>query len=184
MNVSVITLACLCAGLLFDPAGFLRLALLASFIHEAGHIVFYIICKFKLPKLTLTAGGISLNSTADLTLKQDFVVTLSGPLFNFAAAIIISLLIQNKASYMLYFFAAVNICIGVYNLLPIGVLDGARLLMLMECRCKAYNLYIFKKAAVIIFASAVVLLCFILKLDLYIKIGLICSAGYLILKIQ
>ena len=30
-----------------------------------------------------------------------------------------------------YFFAAVHLCMGLYNCLPFGVLDGARLLALM-----------------------------------------------------
>lgn len=184
MNVSVITLACLCAGLLFDPAGFLRLSLLASFIHETGHIIFYVICKSKFPKVTVTAFGISLNSTNNLSVKQDLVVTCAGPLFNLLAAILFLLIIQVKASYMLYFFAAVNICIGAYNLLPIGILDGARLLSMLEYKCEANSIYTLKKIMVFVFSIIILFACVFLNLNVFIKAGLIGSVIYLIYKAQ
>lgn len=182
MNTSVLTLACLCAGLLFDPIGFLRLTLAASFIHETGHILFYIICKFKLPKLNITAAGIALNSTQDLSVSQDFVVTCGGPLFNFATAFILLLLINVRATYLLYFFMTINVCIGAYNLLPIGILDGARLISLIENGCKAKYLYTAKKC--VIFSFSVALICFAVftKTTFIVKMGLLTSSVYLLCK--
>ena len=55
----------------------------------------------------------------------------AGPLVNFLAAAGMFLSAWHKASYGLYFFAAVHLCMGLYNCLPFGVLDGARLLALL-----------------------------------------------------
>ena len=43
-------------------------------------------------------------------------------------AALLFLQLHRQASYALYFLAAVSLCTGVYNLMPFGVLDGARLL--------------------------------------------------------
>ena len=52
----------------------------------------------------------------------------AGPLANFIMAALLFLQLHRQASYALYFLAAVSLCTGVYNLMPFGVLDGARLL--------------------------------------------------------
>lgn len=44
------------------------------------------------------------------------------------SAALLFLQLHRQASYALYFLAAVSLCTGVYNLMPFGVLDGARLL--------------------------------------------------------
>ena len=51
----VLLCACLAAGLLFDPLGFLRMALLCSAVHEAGHILAYVLCTRHLPCLLYTS---------------------------------------------------------------------------------------------------------------------------------
>ena len=127
----VLLLAALSAGLLFDPMGFLRMALAASVMHEAGHILLYSLCTHSLPRLAPSLGGISLRMDKLLTRKQEAAVICAGPLVNFLAAACMFLSAWHKASYGLYFFAAVHLCMGLYNCLPFGVLDGARRLALL-----------------------------------------------------
>lgn len=127
----VLLLAALSAGLLFDPMGFLRMALAASVMHEAGHILVYTLCARSLPRLAPSLGGISLRTDKLLTRRQEAAVICAGPLVNFLAAAGMFLSAWHKASYGLYFFAAVHLCMGLYNCLPFGVLDGARLLALL-----------------------------------------------------
>lgn len=59
---------------------------------------------------------------------QELWVLAAGPLANFIMAALLFLQLHRQASYALYFLAAVSLCTGVYNLMPFGVLDGARLL--------------------------------------------------------
>jgi Zn-dependent protease len=58
-------------------------------------------------------------------------VLCAGPLANFLLAGGLYLCALHRASYGAYFLAAVSLCTGVYNLLPVGVLDGARIVQLL-----------------------------------------------------
>ena len=124
----VLLCACLAAGLLFDPMGFLRMTLVCAFVHESGHVLAYMLCTHKLPGLHFSAGGIGLSGAEQLPRTQELWVLAAGPLANFIMAALLFLQLHWQASYALYFLAAVSLCTGVYNLMPFGVLDGARLL--------------------------------------------------------
>ena len=125
---SFLLCACLAAGLLFDPMGFLRMTLVCAFVHESGHVLAYMLCAHKLPGLHFSAGGIGLSGAEQLPRTQELWVLAAGPLANFIRAALLFLQLHRQASYALYFLAAVSLCTGVYNLMPFGVLDGARLL--------------------------------------------------------
>lgn len=124
----VLLCACLAVGLLFDPMGFLRMTLVCAFVHESGHVLAYMLCTHKLPGLHFSAGGIGLSGAEQLPRTQELWVLAAGPLANFIMAALLFLQLHRQASYALYFLAAVSLCTGVYNLMPFGVLDGARLL--------------------------------------------------------
>lgn len=124
----VLLCACLAAGLLFDPMGFLRMTLVCAFVHESGHVLAYMLCAHKLPGLHFSAGGIGLSGAEQLPRTQELWVLAAGPLANFIMAALLFCSFTGRRSYALYFLAAVSLCTGVYNLMPFGVLDGARLL--------------------------------------------------------
>ena len=124
----VLVCACLAAGLLFDPMGFLRMALFCSVFHEAGHIIAYWIITGCFPPLQFRVGGIALKKVHSMNTYQENKVLAAGPLANFFLAGLLYILARHHASYGTYFLAAVSLCIGLYNLLPIGTLDGAKLL--------------------------------------------------------
>lgn len=124
----VLLCACLAAGLLFDPLGFLRMALVCAALHESGHVLVYALCTRSLPKLRASVGGIALAGAQRLSRAQELWVLAAGPMANFLFAAALLLYLQRRASYGLYFLAAVSLCTGLYNLLPFGVLDGARML--------------------------------------------------------
>ena len=86
------------------------------------------LCTHKLPGLHFSAGGIGLSGAEQLPRTQELWVLAAGPLANFIMAALLFLQLHWQASYALYFLAAVSLCTGVYNLMPFGVLDGARLL--------------------------------------------------------
>lgn len=95
---------------------------------KAGHVLAYMLCTHKLPGLHFSAGGIGLSGAEQLPRTQELWVLAAGPLANFIMAALLFLQLHRQASYALYFLAAVSLCTGVYNLMPFGVLDGARLL--------------------------------------------------------
>ena len=79
----VLLCACLAAGLLFDPMGFLRMTLVCAFVHESGHVLAYMLCTHKLPGLHFSAGGIGLSGAEQLPRTQELWVLAAGPLANF-----------------------------------------------------------------------------------------------------
>ena len=124
----VVVCACLAVGLLFDPLGFLRMALFCSVWHEMGHILVYWGITGRFPPIQFHVGGISLKETHCISTKQENWVLLAGPLANMILSAALYGYTYYQASYGVYFLACVSLCTGVYNLLPVGVLDGARLL--------------------------------------------------------
>lgn len=153
--------ACLAAGLLFDPLGFLRMALACAALHESGHVLVYMLCAHRLPKLRFSLEGISLSGTQQLSRTKELWVLAAGPMANFIFAALLFLRVQRRASYGLYFLAAVSLCTGLYNLLPFGVLDGARILQNLFPAQKQDALQRAQRALLCVFTAA--LLCLILK---------------------
>ena len=110
----VLLCACLAAGLLFDPMGFLRMTLVCAFVHESGHVLAYMLCTHKLPGLHFSAGGIGLSGAEQLPRTQELWVLAAGPLANFIMAALLFLQLHRQASYALYFLAAVSLCTGYF----------------------------------------------------------------------
>ena len=150
----VLLCACLAAGLLFDPLGFLRMALVCAALHESGHVLVYMICAHRLPKLRFSIEGISLSGAQRLSRAQELWVLAAGPMANFVFAALLLWHLQRQASYRLYFLAAVSLCTGLYNLLPFGVLDGARILQNLFPAEKQDALQRAQRALLCVFAAA------------------------------
>lgn len=127
----IFTCAAIALGLLFDTAGLLRMAIFCAVLHETGHIALYVLCTRKLPRIKISAGGISLNRAQNLSKNAYLAVVAAGPLVNLFFSALLFGCAQHKASYTIYFCAAVSLCTGLYNLLPFGMLDGARLIQML-----------------------------------------------------
>ena len=151
----VLLCACLAAVLLFDQLGFLRMALVCAALHESGHVLVYVLCARRLPRLRFSVEGISLSGAQQLSRAQELWVLAAGPMANFIFAALLLWRLQRRASYGLYFLAAVSLCTGLYNLLPFGVLDGARILQNLFPAPKQDALQRAQRALLCIFAVAV-----------------------------
>lgn len=123
----------LCVGaiILFsrDSLYLARMGLVAAVLHETGHALAYrrLVGRWPTVKVTPAGFGIELPDTL-LTPKELLVLTLAGPAVNLALAVLLWLAMQVKATYPGYCFAAVNLGLGSFNLLPFGQLDGHRIL--------------------------------------------------------
>ena len=115
-------------GLLMDGAFLFRIVLFCAAVHEAGHILAYLICAKCLPKIACSAGGLCMSRTRSLSPKARLCVLCAGPLANLMLAGALYWRAQESASYLIYLIAAVSLCTGIYNLLPFGALDGAQFL--------------------------------------------------------
>ena len=97
--------------LYFDASGFLRLGLLAAFLHEWGHIGVYLALFGQFP----------------VTLWQTALLAAAGPAVNFVLAGLWMLRLEQRATIRASAFLAANLLTGAFNLLPIPPLDGAQL---------------------------------------------------------
>ncbi len=119
IRVDVSFVAFLCLYYYCDPANTFFPFLTAALLHEAGHLLVLRCLGVRIEALRLTAQGAVL-FTAPLSYRNELFAALGGPCVNF-------LLILFFAS-RLPIFALVNLCLLVYNLLPVYPLDGGRIL--------------------------------------------------------
>ena len=126
----VLLLVVLIAVLLRDTSGLARMALLASLLHESGHVLAYRLLLKRFPVLNLAPWGIGLrwHSGLEGSPRCLFCVAAAGPAVNLLLCAALLGLMQLRAGYWGYCFAGVNLCTGLFNLLPVGSLDGARIL--------------------------------------------------------
>lgn len=115
--------------LYFDASGFLRLGLLAAFLHEMGHIGVYCALRHRLPVIEVTMTGFCMRLQGEeLSPGQRFFLAAAGPGMNFALAGLWVLRLAQTATVRGSAFWAANLLTGAFNLLPVPPLDGAQML--------------------------------------------------------
>lgn len=114
--------------LYFDASGFLRLGLLAAFLHECGHILVYCALLRRFPVIEVTMTGFCMRTAGErLSPRQRFVLAAAGPAVNFALAGVWALRLSQTTTIRGSAFWAANLLTGLFNLLPIPPLDGAQM---------------------------------------------------------
>ena len=131
----------LCVGLYlllyFDASGFLRLGLLAAFLHEMGHILVYCAFRHHLPVIEVTMTGFCIRLRGEeLSPGRRFWLAAAGPGVNFALAGVWALRLAQAATVRGSAFWAANLLTGIFNLLPIPPLDGAQMLACFVQICR------------------------------------------------
>lgn len=106
-----------------DGTGLFPWAVGAAVLHELGHIAAAMLFHGRLDALTLSAVGAELRFSyaAPLTYGKESLVALAGPATNLLAGL-------TALRLGAYPQAAVNLGLGLFNLLPILPLDGGRVL--------------------------------------------------------
>lgn len=114
--------------LYFDASGFLRLGLLAAFLHEWGHIGIYLVLFGQFPVIEVTLTGFCMRTRGrEMTLWQTALLAAAGPAVNFVLAGLWMLRLGQRATIRASAFLAANLLTGAFNLLPIPPLDGAQM---------------------------------------------------------
>lgn len=113
----------------FDSAAVVHLTLIASFVHECGHILAAKLtrCGTSLPSGRLLGLRIKVDKHASY--KQQLAVLLGGPLANILASLLSFLVFGIHSEYM-RLFSVLNMTTALSNLMPLDGFDGYRLLML------------------------------------------------------
>ena len=114
--------------LYFDASGFLRLGLLAAFLHEWGHIGVYLALFGQFPVIEVTLTGFCMRTRGrEMTLWQTALLAAAGPAVNLVLAGLWILRLEQRATIRASAFLAANLLTGAFNLLPIPPLDGYHL---------------------------------------------------------
>jgi len=111
--------------LTLDTTGFALMSLAACIIHEAGHLLALLLTGGRLDSLVFRGGGIRI--AADNT--DSVFVLIAGSAVNIVLFFVLYFTLPKTDIYPIM-FAVLNLVIGLFNLLPIGCLDGSKLLSL------------------------------------------------------
>lgn len=126
-RLSLLFPALITALLLWQPDGLAVSCLLASLIHEGGHLVAMLAVGVPPQRCTLGAFGMRIDLRSTLVgYGSHIAISLAGPLANGLAAVVLFCLHSSDA-------AAVHLLLAGFNLLPAAALDGGELLRYGLC---------------------------------------------------
>ena len=101
------------------------ISVISSLLHECGHIAAIRINGVKIKEVRIYGGGMKITREVSyLPFAKELLITFAGVLVNFCLCIFSCCCFKTVFS--------VNLVMLIFNLLPIGCLDGARALMLTE----------------------------------------------------
>lgn len=116
-----------------DTSGMAVLSLTACILHEGGHLLAMALCGIYPDKITFYGGGIAIDKLGmeQISDCRRLFILAAGCMVNFLISSIYFFTPENE---MLQVFSAVNLLIGIFNALPIGYFDGARILEILLVR--------------------------------------------------
>ena len=144
--------ALLAVYMLLDSNGFGLFMLLGVVIHEFGHWAVLYSCGGCLERIEFAPYGIRMEKRGFLSYQQETAVYAAGICAN-GIALLICFAFKKAEG-----FAIVNLLLAVFNLLPVGRLDGGVLLRLAVCRA-GYGQYADTVSAVFAFLLLLPLFC-------------------------
>ncbi len=109
--------------LLTDKTGKLHLFFVGATLHEAAHIIMMSALKVKPLSVRLIPGGINIAERDIYTPLEQILILIAGPALNLFLALCI------KGD-----FAAINLGLFVFNMLPVLGLDGGRIIEILLLR--------------------------------------------------
>jgi len=130
-SVSPLTFIIIFSFIIIDGTLYSLLAVVFSFLHEAGHIIALKLCGGQVSALKMHTRGIGLDTTV-LSYKNELVVSLSGPFMSFV--LFLCFLPFFAKSPLCLFCCFSNLIIFTLNILPIYPLDGGRVLFCILCK--------------------------------------------------
>lgn len=127
-RVSLLFPALLTALLLWQPDGLSVTCVLASVMHECGHLLAMLSVGCPPDVCTLGAFGMRIEAGQRRLVgyRRALFIAAAGPLVNGAAALVLYLMGERLT-------AAVHLTLGAFNLLPASALDGGEILRCALC---------------------------------------------------
>jgi len=112
-------------------------------LHEFAHIIVAskFECKFNNFNINILGASAELNAIDDLTERRKLILYLAGPVFNIFMAVIICFFYDYFKWEFIRSSISINICLGIFNLLPAYPLDGSRV-----CEILLSKKFLYKKS--------------------------------------
>lgn len=133
IKIGLFTIIMLISLFLFSSV-FSFAALLAAFIHEAGHIFTAKLLKIELKELSLGLFGAGMTTTTSLlSFNKEILLCFAGPALNLICFIVLLPFGFSDLSFGNYFLIS-SLFLGILNLLPISDFDGGRILSAILCK--------------------------------------------------
>lgn len=127
-RVSLLFPALLAALLMVQPDGLAVTCLLAAVLHEGGHLLAMLCLGYPPAACTLSAFGVRLELSGERLpgYRHNLLISFAGPAMNGLAVMLLWMFRRPEA-------AMVHLCLGGFNLLPAGALDGGQMVRCMLC---------------------------------------------------
>ncbi|OOM75716.1 stage IV sporulation protein FB [Clostridium puniceum] len=112
-------------------------------LHEFAHIIIAsnFGCKFNNLNISILGAKAELSNIDELTEKRKLMVYLAGPLFNIFITVIMCFLYNYFKVQFIKSSIMINLCLGIFNLLPAYPLDGSRI-----CEILLSKRFLYKKS--------------------------------------
>lgn len=126
-----------------DFKSYVFISFLWVLLHEAAHIVIAnkFGCNFNNLKINIFGINAELSNMEELTEKRKLIIYLAGPLFNIFMSINMYLIYSYYNFEFIKASIMINLCLGIFNLLPAYPLDGSRI-----CEILLSKKFLYKKS--------------------------------------
>ena len=116
----------------FDTSGYGILSLYACLLHETGHLICMLLVKTKPTQLLFYCAGMKITAPKNykLSFLSEFFVLIGGSGINFILFFVFYFS-SDMLSLKLPTFAIINLLIGVFNLIPVNMFDGGKIIELI-----------------------------------------------------
>ena len=118
----------LAVAVLVEGLRFAVLVILAASIHELGHCAAIWLCGGRIRTVRMGHTGAEILLDGPMSYNRDMLIALAGPTASILAAMAAGRAYAATGSEGTTLFAGLNMLYGLFNLLPLSVMDGGRFL--------------------------------------------------------
>lgn len=118
----------------FDKTGYAIPLLLSVLAHEGGHLAAMWISDCAPRRVRLVPAAVEITVPVGTPYKHDLAVTLCGPAVNILLFVTMWLNFMFYKNSLTLVYAAVNLAVALFNLLPVSGLDGGNVLYIIISR--------------------------------------------------
>lgn len=135
IELSFLFVAATACTVLLDHIGCILTTLLASFLHECGHLTAMFLLGGAPERITFGVFNIDIvdQNRTKRGYRQDLIILLVGPAVNLILFVLLYAVSYLMPGVDLLFAASAHLLIGLFNLLPVESLDGGQILYALLC---------------------------------------------------